>query len=216
MVTTSNRISGMSVHWATTTNQSNRMKKKTLFTMAPLNHMHKGHCSYLTILKMAAANSIVILPLPPNKPFDQITSTNTTELAASVNTVDRTVSSDRTDGTAKTLLKLVELITRNHGHFASVSQQIWTPRGGRSPFAALDPSTKLSFWASFVSYLVTNSICKLSVDVLFNHNTTFLNKGKEKQPFRSNSAAFIIASRTVYARIRCEQTTAFELLKLLQ
>ena len=76
--------------------------------------------------------------------------------------------------------------------------------------------TKLSFWASFISYLVTNSICKLFVDVLFNHNTTFLNKGKEKQPFRSNPAAFIIASRTVYARIRCEQTTAFELLKLLQ
>ena len=75
---------------------------------------------------------------------------------------------------------------------------------------------KLSFWASFISYLVTNSICKLFVDVLFNHNTTFLNKGKEKQPFRFNSAAFIIGSRTVYARIRCEQTTAFELLKLLQ
>ena len=48
----------------------------------------------------------------------------------------------------------------------------------------------------------------------------FLNKGKKKnkktQPFRSNSTAFITASRTVYAGIRCEQTTAFELLKLLQ
>ena len=184
-------------------------EKKTLFTMAPLNHM------------MAAANSIVILPLPPNKPFDQITSTNTTELAASVNTVDRTVSSNTTDGTAKTLLKLEELMIRNHGHFALVSQRIWTHpsisvsrRGPRSQI--LTPPTKLSFWASFVSYLVTNSICKLSVDVPFNHNATFLNKGKEKQPFRSNSAAFIIASRTVYARIRCEQTIAFELLKLLQ
>ena len=78
------------------------------------------------------------------------------------------------------------------------------------------PPTKLSFQASFVSYLVTNSICKLFVDVLFNHNTTFLNKGKEKQPFRSNSAAFIMASRTAYTKIRCEQTTAFELVKLLQ
>ena len=79
----------------------------------------------------------------------------------------------------------------------------------------LDPPNKLSF----VSYLVTNSICKLFVDVLFTRNTTFLNKGKKKkktQPFRSNSTAFIIASRTVYVRIRCEQTTAFELLKLLQ
>ena len=35
---------------------------------------------------------------------------------------------------------------------------------------------------SFVSYLVTNSICKLFVDVIFNHNTTFLNKGKKKNP----------------------------------
>ena len=43
-----------------------------------------------------------------------------------------------------------------------------------------------------------------------------INKGKEKQPFRSNSAAFIIASRTVYARIKCQQTTKFKLLKLLQ
>ena len=37
------------------------------------------------------------------------------------------------------------------------------------------PPTKLSFKASFVSYLVTNSICKLFVAVLFNHNTIFLN-----------------------------------------
>ena len=47
----------------------------------------------------------------------------------------------------------------------------------------------------------------------------FLNKGKKRkqqQPFRSNSTAFIIVSRTVYARIRCEQITAFKLLKLLQ
>ena len=43
-----------------------------------------------------------------------------------------------------------------------------------------------------------------------------INKGKEKQPFRSNYAAFIIASRTVYARIKCQQTTKFKLLKLLQ
>ena len=41
-------------------------KKKTLFTLAPLNHMHKGHCSYPTILKMAAVSSTIILPLPQN------------------------------------------------------------------------------------------------------------------------------------------------------
>ena len=175
--------------------------------MAPLNHMHEGHCSYFTILKMAAVSSTIILPSPPNSPFDQITSTNTTKLAAPSNT---------TDGTAKTLLKPVELITRNQGHFAQMPQWILDPSRIWTPFADLDSPTKFSFWAPFVSYLVTNSICKLFVDVLFNHNTTFLNKGREKQPFRSNSAAFIIASRTVYARIRCEQTTAFELLKLLQ
>ena len=64
--------------------------------------------------------------------------------------------------------------------------------------------------------LVPNSIWKLFADVLFHHKTTFLSKGKEKQPFRSNSAACIIASHTVYAIIKCEQTTAFELLKLFQ
>ena len=69
------------------------------------------------------------------------------------------------------------------------------------PFAGLDPPPNFPFLASFVSYLVTNSICKLF---------------EKNQPFHSNSAAFIIASRTEYARIRCEQTTAFEPLKFLQ
>ena len=63
--------------------------------------------------------------------------------------------------------------------------------------------------------LVTNSIWKLFVDVLFSNNTTFLNKDKEKQPFRSISAAFIIAGRTVYVGIKYKQATAFELFKLL-
>ena len=97
--------------------------------------------------------------------------------------------------------------------------RIWIPGPNpladmEPPFADFDPPTKLFFKASILSYLITNSICKLFVDVLFNYNTTFLNKGKEKQPFRSNPAAFIRASRAVYARIRCEQTTAFEHLKL--
>ena len=83
------------------------------------------------------------------------------------------------------------------------------------PFADLDPLSKLSFQASFVLYLVTNSIWKLFFDVLFSDNTTFLNTDKEKQPCRSISAAFIIASRTVYVGIKYEQTTAFQLLKLL-
>ena len=69
--------------------------------------------------------------------------------------------------------------TGGYGH----PSQIWIP-----------PPPNFPWKKSFVSYLVTNSICKLFVD-----------KDKEKQPFRSNSAAFIIASRTVYARIKCEQ-----------
>ena len=72
-----------------------------------------------------------------------------------------------------------------------IHRRIWTP------FVDLDPPptpTKLSLKKSFVSYLVTNSICKL-----------FVHKDKEKQLFRSNSVTFIIASRTVYARIKCEQ-----------
>ena len=47
VVTKSNRVSCISMHWATTTNQPNQTgekKKKTLFAMAPLNNMHKGHC----------------------------------------------------------------------------------------------------------------------------------------------------------------------------
>ena len=194
------------MHWATTTNQPNQTGKKK-FSMAPLNNMHKGHCWWQRLARPLSCLSRQISHL-----------TRLPRLIRPSNT---------TDGTAKTLLKLIEVITRNHGHFAPVSQWIWTLRGFGpppvhirwriwTPFAGLDSPTKLSFWASFISYLVTNSICKLFVDVLFNHNTTFLNKGKEKQPFRSNSAAFIIASRTVYARIRCEQTTAFELLKLLR
>ena len=51
------------MYWATTTNQPNQIEKKNII---PLNYMHKGHCSYFTILKMAAASSTIILPLPPN------------------------------------------------------------------------------------------------------------------------------------------------------
>ena len=120
--------------------------------MAPLNHMHKSHCSHFTILKVAAVSSTIILPLPPNQPFDQITSTNTTELAASVNTVDRTLSSDTTDGTAKTLLKLVELITRNRGHSAPLSQRILDPPGPY-PVADVDPPSQT--WIPYQTFLLS-------------------------------------------------------------
>ena len=93
------------------------------------------------------------------------------------------------------------------------AQRIWTP------LRRFEPSYQTFLLSILCIILVTNSICKLFVNVLFNHNTTFLNKGKKtnkqtkknKQPFHSNSTAFIIVSHTVYARIRCEQTTAFEL-----
>ena len=107
-----------------------------------------------------------------------------------------------------------------------VSQRIWTPPPSKSaqriwaPLRRFGPSYQTFLLSILCIILVTNSICKLFVDVLFNHNTTFLNKGKKKtkqtnkknkQPFHSNSTAFIIVSHTVYAIIRCEQTTAFEL-----
>ena len=100
----------------------------------------------------------------------------------------------------------------NPGMPMPVSQRIW------APLRRFGPSYQTFLLSILCIILVTNSICKLFVDVLFNHNTTFLNKGKKKtnkqknkQPFHSNSTAFIIVSHTVDARIRCEQTTAFEL-----
>ena len=88
------------------------------------------------------------------------------------------------------------------------------------PFTDLDQTLpNFPFKHPLYHIWLHNSICKLFVDVLLNHHTTFLDKGKNKKikkkhwPFRSNSTAFIIASCTVYARIRYEQTTAFELLK---
>ena len=51
------------------------------------------------------------------------------------------------------------------------------------PLADLNPPTEVSSQASFVSYLVTNSIGKLFVDVLFNYNTTFLNEEKKTSHF---------------------------------
>ena len=56
MVTTSNRISCISMHWATTTNQPNQTEKRTRYMIVPLNHMHRGHCSYFTILKVVAVS----------------------------------------------------------------------------------------------------------------------------------------------------------------
>ena len=122
VATKSNRISCISMHWATTTNQPNQTGKKKKTKKHYSRWLLSITCTRVTV--MTAVSSTIILPLPPNQPFDQITSTNKTKLAASSNT---------TDGTAKTLLKLTEVITKNHGHFAPVSQCIWTPHGFGPP-----------------------------------------------------------------------------------
>ena len=54
------------------------------------------------------------------------------------------------------------------------AQRIWTP------LRRFGPSYQTFLLSILCIILVTNSICKLFVDVLFNHNTTFLNKGKKK------------------------------------
>ena len=76
------------------------------------------------------------------------------------------------------------------GPGVQIHQQIWTP------LRRFGPSYQAFLLASFVSYLVPNSIWKLFVDVLFIHNTTFLSKDKDKQPFRSNFAAFSVVQYT--------------------
>ena len=61
-----NQIQQNQLHVNAQINPARLKKKKTLFTTTPLNHVHKGHRSYFTILKMAAGSSTIILPLPPN------------------------------------------------------------------------------------------------------------------------------------------------------
>ena len=111
------------------------------------------------------------------------------------------------------------------------SPRIWTP--GPNPLADMDPPgpnpladmdplrrfepplPKVPF--KYRLYHTWSLILFGSfLPIFFSIKTTFLSKGKEKQSFRSNSAVCIIASRPVYAIMKCEQTTAFELLKLFQ
>ena len=89
-------------------------KKKTLFTMAPLNNMHKGHCWWQQLVRPLSCLSRQIghltrLPrlIRPNWPPHPTWLTE--------------------------LLKLTEVITRNHGHFALVSQWICSLRGFGPP-----------------------------------------------------------------------------------
>ena len=88
--------------------------------------------------------------------------------------------------------------------------------------ADLDPPSQI--WTPYQTFLLSIVciifgilvFCRCSLQSQHNISSIKVKQQTKKQPFRSNSTAFIIASLTVYARIRCEQTTAFELLKLLQ
>ena len=76
-----------------------------------------------------------------------------------------------------------------------VSQRIWTPPPPvQIRSADMDPPFQpyQTFLLSILCIiLVTNSICKLFVDVLFNHNATFLNKGKRKKEKKKRNSHFI-------------------------
>ena len=85
-------------------------------------------------------------------------------------------------------------------------------RGGPNPLADMDPPSQI--WTPLPNFPF-KLFCRCSFQSQHNISSIKVKK-QQQQPFRSNSTAFILASRTVYASIRCEQTTAFELLKLLQ
>ena len=107
-----------------------------------------------------------------------------------------------------------------------VSQRIWTPRsksanGYRPPFADLDPPPLPNFPFKHPLYHIWSlilfaSFLSMFLSITTQHSSIKVKQIQKKQPFRSNSTAFIIASSTAYASIRCEQTTAFESLKCLQ
>ena len=105
MVTTSSKISCRSVHWATTTNKPQSVWKKTRWLLSitctggTVSTSPPYRWQQLAPPPQPSA-PIVILPFPPIWPFDHTTATNTTELAASAYTVNRTVSSNTTDRTA--------------------------------------------------------------------------------------------------------------------
>ena len=90
--------------------------------------------------------------------------------------------------------------------------------GYRPPFADLDPPLpnvpfKHRLYHTW-SLILFGSFLPMFFSITTQHSSVKVKP--EKQPFRSNSAACILPSRTVYAIIKCEQTTAFELLKLFQ
>ena len=108
-----------------------------------------------------------------------------------------------------------------------VSQQrISTPRGfgpgpksasrygPPPPFADLDPPTKLSFWHRLYHmwYLILfESFLSTFFSFTTQHSSAKIKINSHFVPILPH-----LASRTVYARIKCEETTAFELLKLLK
>ena len=67
----------------------------------------------------------------------------------------------------------------------NLSKNLFTGFNPMKTGITADLDSPLQIWTplpnfTFKHRLVTNSIAKFFVDVLFNHNTTFLNKGKKK------------------------------------
>ena len=101
-----------------------------------------------------------------------------------------------------------------------VSQQRISTGGPNLPadmdslFADLDPPTKLSFWHRLyhIWYLILfGSFLSMFFSFTTQHFSVKIKINSHFVPI-----LLPLASRTVYARIKCEETTAFELLKLLQ
>ena len=94
---------------------------------------------------------------------------------------------------------------------SQICQQIWTPP---PPSQIWTPPTKLSFWHRLyhIWYLILfGSFLSTFFSFTTQHSSAKIKINSHFVPILPH-----LASRTVYARIKCEETTAFELLKLLQ
>ena len=97
--------------------------------------------------------------------------------------------------------------------------RIWTggpnlPADMDSPFADLDSPSKISFWQRLyhIWYLILyGSFLSTFFSFTTQHSSVKIKINSHFAPILTH-----LASRAVYARIKCEETTAFELLKLLQ
>ena len=94
------------------------------------------------------------------------------------------------------------------GPGVQIRQQIWTP------LRRFAPPTKLSFWYRLyhIWYLILfGSFLSTFFSFTTQHSSVKIKINSHSVPILPH-----LAIRTVYARIKCEETTAFELLKLLK